>query len=240
MNELLHLTNGETVVRLLFAVLAGGIIGYEREKKGRAAGFRTHILVAVGSCILALIQEEVTSQLIQMAASSKAASTILSADNTRITAQIVSGIGFLGAGTIVVSNGNVRGLTTAASIWAAAGIGIAFGMGFYAIAGTGLVIILITLMLIKRLFTFPTIRMIRVEYQTNQVPQLKVLKYLEENSFEVLKTNKSLEREENQTKYIFEYRVDLKGKDELLLMEELDALEDYNSIHLFNPSDEID
>lgn len=107
----------ETLLRLLLAVLFGGVVGFEREVHGRAAGLRTHILVCVGSCLLmclALFLHE------------KYAS-----DPARIAAQVVSGIGFLGAGTILRFRVSVKGLTTAASLWAVSGIGLSVGAGFY-------------------------------------------------------------------------------------------------------------
>lgn len=107
-------------LRLLFAIIAGGIIGIERGKHGSAAGLRTHILVCIGSAMTALtglyILNNFNSEV----------------DIMRLAAQVISGIGFLGAGMIIVKNGNVvTGLTTAAGMWATAAIGIALGYGFY-------------------------------------------------------------------------------------------------------------
>ena len=107
-------------LRLLLAILAGGVIGIERGKHGSAAGLRTHILVCIGAAMTALTGLFVSNSL------------DASGDITRLAAQVVSGIGFLGAGMIIVKNGNiVRGLTTAAGMWATAAIGIAIGYGFY-------------------------------------------------------------------------------------------------------------
>lgn len=106
-------------IRLLLAVVAGGIIGQERGKHGSAAGFRTHILVCVGSAMTALTGIYVNN-------------VIGTGDVMRLAAQVVSGIGFLGAGMIIVKNGNtITGLTTAAGMWATASIGVALGYGFY-------------------------------------------------------------------------------------------------------------
>lgn len=107
-------------VRLLLAIIAGGIIGIERGKHGSAAGLRTHILVCIGSAMTALTGLYVCNTL-------NASDDIL-----RLAAQVISGIGFLGAGMIIVKNSNVvTGLTTAAGMWATAAIGIALGYGFY-------------------------------------------------------------------------------------------------------------
>ncbi|MBI2884664.1 MAG: MgtC/SapB family protein [Candidatus Omnitrophica bacterium] len=105
--------------RLLFVALLGGVIGFERERHGRAAGLRTHILVGMGSCLMMLTG-------IFMAETWSGSEM----DPSRIAAQVVSGIGFLGAGTILRSRASIRGLTTAASLWVVAGVGLAVGAGF--------------------------------------------------------------------------------------------------------------
>ena len=108
------------VIRILLAVIAGGVIGNERGRHGRAAGFRTHILVCLGGAMTALCSLYV----------SKVAG--MGGDVFRIPAQVISGIGFLGAGIILVRNNNtVAGLTTAAGMWVTATIGVSFGFGFY-------------------------------------------------------------------------------------------------------------
>lgn len=108
------------IERLLASALLAGLIGYERERVGRAAGFRTHILVGVGACLVMLTGLYLREQFPDPS----------SFDPTRMAAQVISGIGFLGAGTILRFRASVRGLTTAASLWAVAGIGIAMGAGF--------------------------------------------------------------------------------------------------------------
>ena len=108
------------LLRILLAVIAGGLIGNERGRHGRAAGFRTHILVCLGGAMTVLCSLFVNKV------------SGMSGDVFRIPAQVISGIGFLGAGIILVRNNNtVAGLTTAAGMWVTATIGIAFGYGFY-------------------------------------------------------------------------------------------------------------
>lgn len=112
-------------VRLLMACVLGGIVGFEREyRHHKPAGFRTHILVCLGACLVMLISEF----------SVKAFSGVANLDPTRIGAQVVSGVGFLGAGAIIRHGVSVKGITTAASIWAVACVGIACGSGFYTAA----------------------------------------------------------------------------------------------------------
>jgi putative Mg2+ transporter-C (MgtC) family protein len=109
-----------TFIRLLTSFILGSIIGLERERKARAAGLRTHILVCMGSCLIMLI-----SLYIYELYKDKAP-----LDPARIAAGVVTGIGFLGAGTIIRSREGIRGLTTAASIWVSSAIGLAVGCGF--------------------------------------------------------------------------------------------------------------
>ncbi|KXS40867.1 MULTISPECIES: MgtC/SapB family protein [unclassified Candidatus Frackibacter] len=126
-------------MRLLLATLLGGLIGWERESNSRPAGFRTNILVCVGAALIMVV----SIGLYHLFQSSRAA------DPSRIAAQVVSGIGFLGAGTIIREGFSVKGLTTAASLWAVAGVGLAVGAGFYFSAISGTVLIFLTLSILN-------------------------------------------------------------------------------------------
>ena len=129
----------EAGLRLLLAALLGGIIGWERESHHRPAGLRTHVLVSVGSALFTLTSLEF-------------ASFGGPTDPSRIASQIVSGIGFLGAGTIIRSGDSdtVRGLTTAASIWLTAAVGMAVGSGLYIISAVSTVVALVILRLLPK------------------------------------------------------------------------------------------
>ena len=123
-------------LRIFAAVIVGGILGLERGMKNRPAGLRTYMLVCVGACVIML-----TNQYIFQ--------VFGSGDPVRMGAQVVSGIGFLGAGTIIVTRRNqIKGLTTAAGLWSAAGVGLALGVGFYeaAVVGTLAVFFVMTLL----------------------------------------------------------------------------------------------
>ena len=123
-----------TVFRALVATAVGGIIGMERGKQGRAAGMRTHILVCVGACIAAMTGIYEVGVL------------GFSADPLRVGAQVISGIGFLGVGTIIVRNrSQVTGLTTAAGLWATGSIGLAIGIGFYIAALMAFLVVFLTI-----------------------------------------------------------------------------------------------
>jgi len=131
-------------VRLLIAATLGGLLGYEREQKGKAAGLRTHMLVALGAAIFVLIPQQAGASI---------------SDLTRVLQGLVAGVGFLGAGAIIMGNREeeARGMTTAAGLWLTAAIGVAAGMGREATAVLSTVLALIILYLIpkiERLFEY--------------------------------------------------------------------------------------
>ncbi|PMB01818.1 magnesium transporter MgtC [Fischerella thermalis CCMEE 5273] len=152
---------GETAIRLLIATLLGGLIGWERERNNHPAGFRTHILVCTGSALIMLIS------IYGFAPFMQESQVRFSPD--RIAAQVVSGIGFLGAGTILRQGFTVSGLTTAASLWVVAAIGLAVGCGLHFEAAFTTVIALVSLELLNRvegvLFQRKRLKVIRIQAQ---------------------------------------------------------------------------
>jgi putative Mg2+ transporter-C (MgtC) family protein len=126
----------DMISRLLLAMVFGGAIGYVREIKKKAAGLRTHTLVCLGSAIFTLVSIYMTKDLV-------------GADPSRIAASVVTGIGFIGAGAIFQTGGSVRGLTTAASIWVCAAIGLAVGAGLYSLATFATILSLIVIQLLQ-------------------------------------------------------------------------------------------
>lgn len=127
-------------IRLVAACILGGIVGYERENLHRPAGFRTHILVCVGSALVMVTSEYIFKSFRGQA----------NTDPARLGAQVISGIGFLGAGTIIREGFSVKGLTTAASLWAVSCVGIAVGIGFYPGAIMATLLIFLTLVGLKK------------------------------------------------------------------------------------------
>lgn len=132
----------EICLRLACAMLVGLVIGTEREYTNRPAGMRTHILVALGACVVSL-----TGQMLFNTYSPLGATP----DPARLSAQVITGVGFLGAGTIMREGATVKGLTTAASVWTVACLGVAAGYGFYTITLAGMVFMLITLTILELL-----------------------------------------------------------------------------------------
>ena len=131
--------NWEILLKLLLAMVFGGIIGLEREIGNRPAGFRTHTLVCMGSAVVMMTSEFLITNY-----------TSNPPDPARLGAQVISGIGFLGAGTILKDGSRVRGLTTAASLWVVACIGLAIGVGFYWGALAATLFSYITLLVLKK------------------------------------------------------------------------------------------
>ncbi|MDX9801607.1 MAG: MgtC/SapB family protein [Spirochaetia bacterium] len=136
-----------SALRLFLSLIAGGLIGFERESRRQPAGLRTHILISVGSTLLMLLSIYLPQSLLDMK----------NGDPGRIAAQVVSGVGFLGAGAIIKLGNNVKGLTTAASIWVIAGIGLAIGAGLYIPSLIAVLIILFTLFVLNHIekYIFP-------------------------------------------------------------------------------------
>ena len=134
--ESLYLDWKAVCMRLLCAMLVGMVIGTEREYTHRPAGMRTHILVALGACAVMITGQQIFAEYKPYGGAP---------DPARLAAQVITGVGFLGAGTILREGANVKGLTTAASLWSVACLGIAAGGGYYAIALVGMLFILVTL-----------------------------------------------------------------------------------------------
>jgi putative Mg2+ transporter-C (MgtC) family protein len=130
------LQNSEFVLRLAVAAVLGSLIGLDRERLQWAAGLRTHMLVCVGSCLVMIVSAFGFADVL---------GTHVILDPSRVAAQVVSGVGFLGAGSIILRNEVVKGLTTAASLWTVAAVGLAVGCGLYvpAVAGTAIILVIL-------------------------------------------------------------------------------------------------
>ena len=133
-----HTPLGEILARMTMAVLFGGVVGFDREVRQKAAGLRTHMLIALAAAVFTLLTFELT-------ASAHALGDAVRADPVRVTEAVVTGVAFLGAGTIIRAGGNVHGITTGASIWMTGAVGTACGGGFYVVAGITLAFVIFIL-----------------------------------------------------------------------------------------------
>ena len=218
------LTAFEIIGRLSLAIIMGGAIGFEREYKSRPAGMKTHILVCVGAAIIALIQDEVASQTVEFVQQMPKLANVMTADQTRLVAQVVSGIGFLGAGTIIMTKQTVKGLTTAASVWAVAAIGIALGMGFYLISLTGFCSIMMALALVAYLVPLPKVRRLQVEIEHGDETIAYIKEYLTQQKIIVDASELKITRESTKAnrKYLIMFTLTVpKDIDEDCLVYEL-------------------
>lgn len=149
MHEYFNSADATVALRLLLAAVAGALIGLEREVHGRPAGLRTHLLVAVASCLMMMLSEGFYLKYGDLPGTS-----VVRLDPSRVAAQIIAGIGFLGAGVILKEGLSVRGLTTAACLWMAAGLGMGFGMGAYFLSLLTTAIGLFSLIFLKKIEPF--------------------------------------------------------------------------------------
>lgn len=142
----------DVAIRLFSAILCGGLIGIERGKKHRPAGFRTHMIVCLGAALTMLLGMYLALMISEKWQNISTASSI---DVSRFGAQVINGIGFLGAGTIILtSNNRIKGTTTAAGLWASACMGLAIGAGFYQAAIVGCILIIFTISFLSKLEIF--------------------------------------------------------------------------------------
>lgn len=204
-----ELTCGRSRLRILVAVVLGGILGIERERKNRAAGLRTYALVCIGACVV-MITNQYVYQVFQ------------TGDPVRMGAQVISGIGFLGAGTILVTaHSRIRGLTTAAGLWAAACIGLAIGIGLYEVAlfgGVSIFLVLTVLHVCER-------HMVRNQRSIDVYMELEVgvslgefLALAREKGISL--SNLQLEHDTGTPEHVVSFLVTVRGKrrEELFLM----------------------
>lgn len=200
----------EHVLRLAFAVVIGCVIGIEREWKNRPAGMRTHVLVCVGAAMVAIME----SLMIQdtMALNLEMSNSGIAVNYGRISAQVVSGIGFLGAGTIFVARKKISGLTTAASLWNVACLGLACGMGCYTLAGIGCIIVLVTLSILQKVLRVKTFKSVEITFIHRLETLAYINKYFEENDIKVLDVDFHVENKGDHNMFTNLYTLDMKGK----------------------------
>ena len=153
------LSIGTLLLRIAAAVFIGAMIGIDREIKNRPAGMRTHVLVCVGAALVSLIEQQTIAAVLLLNQGS-----MVGVSMGRITTSVVSGVGFLGAGTIFTAQRKIVGLTTAASLWCVACLGLAVGYGYYFIAAVGCVCVIAVLMVMQRIVHVNTVKKVEVTF----------------------------------------------------------------------------
>ena len=172
------------LLRIGAAVLIGAMIGIEREMKNRPAGMRTHVLVCLGAALIALIEQQSAAGVLSLGAGAP-----INVSVGRITSTVVSGVGFLGAGTIFMSEHKISGLTTAGSLWCTACIGLAVGSGFILMALMAGVVVLITLNLMQRIIHVHTLKKLEVQFVHRQETLSFLTEYFARQNVKILDVN---------------------------------------------------
>ena len=194
----------QVAMRLACAMIVGIVIGLEREYTHRPAGLRTHILVALGACVVSITGEILFSHYSALGATP---------DPARLSAQVITGVGFLGAGTIMKEGVNVKGLTTAASVWAVACLGIAAGFGYYALAILGMVFIFITLTVVEALqHRFIHVYSAEVSYVLETSDIAATLTHLHNTAQKQRVTVFDLCAEQGENGHVVTFRVEFSGR----------------------------
>ena len=157
----------EFILRLLLAGIMGAVIGLDREYRAKEAGYRTHFLVSLGSALIMIVSQHGFGEILD--------TPNVNLDPSRIASQVVTGIGFIGAGTIILHKHIVRGLTTAAGIWATSGIGLAIGAGMYTLGISATILTLIGLEVLSFLFKSVGMKSSAVEFSTENKETLNQL-----------------------------------------------------------------
>lgn len=189
----------KVILRFLFAVIIGGIIGFERETKNRSAGLRTHILVCIGATMISMLQIEIGNRAIEIVLANDSLKDVIKVDYGRLGAQVITGVGFIGAGTIIHNKGSVQGLTTAATLWLVACIGLCIGMGAYSISIFGGIIIFLSLVLLKGIedeyITKYKVSKFKIYYFNEDVKE-KIFKFLNSKNIEIINIESDCEKQE--------------------------------------------
>ena len=197
------MSNSIIILRISLAILLGTIIGVEREIKNRPAGMRTHILVCLGACIISLIESSFVSSL------SASTESSVAYNFGRLSAQVISGIGFLGAGTILFTDRKITGLTTAASLWNTACLGIAIGYGYYLIAIVGSIFVILVLIMMQRIIHVRISKKLEIKF-VHRVETIEYInKYFDENMIQVVDQDFNVNNTDGQNIYTNVYTLHL-------------------------------
>ena len=191
----------EFTLRLLLAGVLGAVIGLDREYRAKEAGFRTHFLVSLGSALFMIVSQYGFAGVLGEAG--------VGLDPSRVAAQIVSGIGFLGAGTILFTDRKITGLTTAASLWNTACLGIAIGYGYYLIAIVGSIFVILVLIMMQRIIHVRISKKVEIKF-VHRVETIEYInKYFDENMIQVVDQDFNVNSTDGQNIYTNVYTLHL-------------------------------
>ncbi len=192
------------LLRISISIGVGLAIGIEREYKNRPAGMRTHVLVCMGACTVSLME-----CIFAASAGSSGDGMTVTYNFGRLAAQVITGVGFLGAGTIFMTNKKVEGLTTAASLWNAACLGIAVGYGYYFMALVGGALVLGVLMMMQKIVHVNAVKKIEIQF-IHRVETIDFINaYFDERGIKTLDLDFNVEAQDNQNVYTNTYTLHL-------------------------------
>jgi putative Mg2+ transporter-C (MgtC) family protein len=197
------------LIRLFFASFLGALIGLERDIHGRSAGLRTNLLVSLGAAVFMILSEVIPTSFL----SGHDSTSILRSDPSRIAANIIMGVGFLGAGVIIKSGFSVKGITTAACLWLSAGIGMSAGAGFYELALMVTAIGLISLIFLNRVekaYAKDSYRSLQI-MTTNDTDISQVIEVIKREGLKIMYSDEDRNYETNKMKIILTIRLHHKG-----------------------------
>ena len=200
----------EIILRLAMSIFVGCLIGIERERKNRPAGMRTHVLVCVGAAMIAIMENLMLSDT--MALNAKLGETGVAISFGRMSAQVISGIGFLGAGTIFMSQKKIAGLTTAASLWCVGCLGLAVGMGYYLLALCGCAIVIVTLSVLQRVVRVNAVKRVEIEFIHRVETLAYINEYFQRLGVRVMDIDFHVENKGKFNLYTNIYTLDMQGK----------------------------
>ena len=210
----------EFILRLLLAGIMGAVIGLDREYRAKEAGYRTHFLVSLGSALIMIVSQHGFGEILD--------TPNVNLDPSRIASQVVTGIGFIGAGTIILHKQIVRGLTMAAGIWATSGIGLAIGAGMYTLGISATILTLIGLEVLSFLFKSVGMKSSAVEFSTESKETLnQLVKKFNSKDFMIV----SFQMDERRVSEAISYHVTMvikskKNNNEGTLLAQLQDFED--------------
>jgi len=216
------ITLDSAVFKMVLSLLAGGIVGFNREQHKHPAGFRTHILICMGSALLMILSIYIPQTYFDFK----------NGDPGRIAAQVVSGIGFLGAGAIIKLGSNVRGLTTAASIWLISAIGLTIGAGLYSISFITVVLAIFTLVVLERIEHkwFPQFhtRKIQIKFNEKDYPDEDIKAILKQDDIQILDYNLTFQNDSG-TQSVIDMTVNMPEKTDITKL-----ANKFNKLHAMN------
>lgn len=216
------LTVYQMLFRIIVAVLIGAVIGYDRETKNRPAGLRTHVLVCLGAALVALVEQASIAYVVNLG------SPQINISVGRLTSTVVSGVGFLGAGTIILSGHKIKGLTTAASLWCTACLGLAIGAGFTTMAGTACIVVVIVLRVMQKYIHVHTYKRLEVQFVHRAETLAFIKEVFDEKKIMVLDQDFHAEIKDDTSIYTNVYSLTMPGS--LSYQELIEILSEYPNV----------